>query len=62
MLNEIYERADWLAEMEELGEGRPHKAIIHGQIAERLRMIKQLEKRSDEQQQPVQLPTLKKFK
>lgn len=62
MLNEIYERADWLAEMEELGEGRPHKAIIHGQIAERLRMIKQLEKRNEEHQQPVQLPTLKKIK
>lgn len=60
VLNEIYERADWLAEMEELGEGRPHKAIIHGQIAERLRMIKQLEKRKEEQ--PVQLPSMKKTK
>lgn len=45
LLNEIYERADWLAEMEELGEGKKHRSIIQSQIAERLRMIKEIEKK-----------------
>lgn len=35
VMQEIYERADWLAEMEELGEAKPHRQIIHFQIAER---------------------------
>lgn len=35
-MQEIYERANWLAEMEELGEAKPHRQIIHSQIAERL--------------------------
>lgn len=43
-MQEIYERADWLADMEELGEAKQHRAVIHAQIADRLRMIKQLEK------------------
>lgn len=47
VLNEINERADWLAEMEELGEAKQHRRIIHDQIAERLRLIKQLEKRKE---------------
>lgn len=34
-MQEIYERADWLAEMEELGEAKPHRQVIHFQIAER---------------------------
>lgn len=43
VLNEIYERADWLAEMESLGEGKKHREVIQSQIADRLRMIKKLE-------------------
>ena len=45
VLNEIYERADWLAEMEEIGEGRAHRPVIQAQIAERLRLIKKLEQK-----------------
>lgn len=44
MVSEIYERADWLAEMEDLGEGKQHRDVIQGQIAERLREIKRIEK------------------
>jgi Uncharacterised protein family (UPF0193) len=44
VLSEIYERADWLAEMEELGEGKKHRSVIHLQIASRLREIERLEK------------------
>jgi Uncharacterised protein family (UPF0193) len=44
VLSEIYERADWLAEMEELGEGKKHRNVIHLQIASRLREIERLEK------------------
>lgn len=44
-MQEIYERADWLAEMEELGEAKPHRQVIHSQIAERLRLIKEFEKK-----------------
>lgn len=43
MLNEIYERADWLAEMEELGEGKKHRDVIQAQIATRIREIKKIE-------------------
>lgn len=45
-MQEIYERADWLAEMEQLGEAKPHRQIIHSQISERLRMIKDFEKKN----------------
>lgn len=44
MVSEIYERADWLAEMEDLGEGKRHRDVIQGQIAERLREIKRIER------------------
>lgn len=44
-MNEIYERAEWLAEMEAMGEGKNHRQVIHSQIAERLRMVKKLEKK-----------------
>lgn len=42
-MNEIYERAEWLSEMEELGEGKKHRIIIQDQIAEKLRQLKQIE-------------------
>lgn len=44
-MNEIQERADWLAEMEALGEAKEHRPVILAQIAERLRRVKQLERR-----------------
>lgn len=44
VLQEIEERTDWLEEMEKLGEGKKYKEIIQGQIAERLRQIKQIKK------------------
>lgn len=43
MLQQINERAEWLAEMEELGEGKRYRDEIREQIAERLRHIKALE-------------------
>ncbi|GAB0097464.1 UPF0193 protein EVG1 homolog [Sergentomyia squamirostris] len=46
LLCEIHERAEWLAEMEALGEGRKHRDVIHNQIAEKLRQIKMLERRN----------------
>lgn len=48
-MEEIQERADWLADMEALGEAKAHRTVILGQIAERLRRVKELErKRVDE--------------
>ncbi|XP_055845568.1 UPF0193 protein EVG1 homolog [Episyrphus balteatus] len=44
LLDQISERADWLAEMEELGEGKKYREDIKSQIADRLRKIKSLEK------------------
>ncbi|XP_055909941.1 UPF0193 protein EVG1 homolog isoform X2 [Eupeodes corollae] len=44
LLDQINERADWLAEMEELGEGKKYRDDIKSQIADRLRKIKMLEK------------------
>lgn len=44
VLKEISERAEWLSEMEALGEGKKHKDIIMNQIAERMRLIKKIEK------------------
>lgn len=46
VLCEIHERAEWLAEMEALGEGKKHRDVIHNQIAEKLRQIKTLERRN----------------
>lgn len=47
-MNEIQERADWLADMEALGEGRDHRTVILSQIAERLRTVKRLERQRHE--------------
>lgn len=43
VLEQINERAEWLAEMEELGHGKKYRDEIREQIAERLRHIKALE-------------------
>lgn len=42
---QINERAEWLAEMEELGQGKKYRDEIREQIAERLRHIKSLERK-----------------
>ncbi|KAJ2939188.1 hypothetical protein O0L34_g8502 [Tuta absoluta] len=39
LITQIRERADWLAEMEDLGHAEPHREIIKEQIAERLRAL-----------------------
>lgn len=44
VLAEIGERSDWLADMEELGQGKKYRSMIQNQIAEKLREIKRLEK------------------
>lgn len=54
-MTEIYERADWLAEMEAIGEGKNHRHIIRSQIAERLRQVKMLEKRRQNEQGALQV-------
>lgn len=46
MLQEIQERAEWLDEMEKLGEGHKYRQIIQNEISERLRFIKELEAES----------------
>lgn len=43
LLNEIYERIEWLKEMNELGEGKKHRQVIDAQVTERLREIKRIE-------------------
>ncbi|XP_062128116.1 UPF0193 protein EVG1 homolog [Drosophila sulfurigaster albostrigata] len=43
LLDQINERADWLAEMEALGQGKKYYAEIHDQISERLHRIRTLE-------------------
>jgi hypothetical protein len=43
LLNEIYERIEWLKEMNELGEGKKHRQVIDSEVTERLREIKKLE-------------------
>uniref|UniRef100_A0A1A9WFB3 Uncharacterized protein n=1 Tax=Glossina brevipalpis TaxID=37001 RepID=A0A1A9WFB3_9MUSC len=43
LLDQIDERAEWLAEMEELGEGKKYRDEIREQIADILRQIKLLE-------------------
>lgn len=42
LLTQIRERAEWLAEMEYLGEASPHRDVINGQIAERMRALDSL--------------------
>jgi len=51
LLDQINERADWLAEMEELGEGKRYRNEVREQIAERLRQIKGLEAQEQLQKQ-----------
>ncbi|KAI8123412.1 putative UPF0193 protein EVG1 [Lucilia cuprina] len=51
LLQQINERAEWLAEMEELGEGKRYRDEIREQIAERLRQIKSLETKRKLQKQ-----------
>uniref|UniRef100_A0A1I8QFC8 Uncharacterized protein n=1 Tax=Stomoxys calcitrans TaxID=35570 RepID=A0A1I8QFC8_STOCA len=43
LLDQINERAEWLAEMEELGEGKRYRDEIREQISQRLRQIKALQ-------------------
>lgn len=45
LLNEIYERIEWLKEMNELGEGKKHRQVIDAQVTERLREIKRIEEK-----------------
>lgn len=51
VLIQITERAEWFAEMEELGEGKKYRNEIHTQIAQRLRKIKQIETKLEMQKQ-----------
>lgn len=44
VLKEISERAKWLSEMEALGQAKKYKDIMMNQIAERMRLIKKIEK------------------
>ncbi|CAH3998122.1 UPF0193 protein EVG1 homolog isoform X1 [Pieris brassicae] len=39
LMTQIRERAEWLAEMEDMGHGAPHRELIQDQIAERLRAL-----------------------
>lgn len=43
VLQEIEERIEWLNEMDKLGEGHKYKQMIQNEIAERMRLIKQLD-------------------
>ncbi|KAH8339793.1 hypothetical protein KR074_010485 [Drosophila pseudoananassae] len=43
LLDQINERANWLTEMESMGQGKKYRAEITDQIAERLRRIQALE-------------------
>ncbi|XP_037944179.1 UPF0193 protein EVG1 homolog [Teleopsis dalmanni] len=45
ILKQINDRAEWLAEMEQLGEGEKYRDEIRSQIADRLRKIKRLQER-----------------
>lgn len=49
LLNEIYERIEWLNEMNELGEGAKHRQVIDAQVTERLREIKRIEEKTDKE-------------
>lgn len=39
VISQIRERAEWIAEMEDLGHAGPHREIIREQIAERIRAL-----------------------
>lgn len=39
VLTQIRERAEWLADMEDLGQAGPHRDLIKDQIAERMRAL-----------------------
>lgn len=43
LLKEIYERIEWLKEMNALGEAKKHRQVIDAQVTERLREIKRIE-------------------
>lgn len=45
LLNEIFERMEWMKEMNQLGEGKKHRQVIDAQVTERLREIKRLEEK-----------------
>lgn len=45
LLNEIFERMEWMKEMNQLGEGKKHRQVIDAQVTERLREIKSLEEK-----------------
>jgi hypothetical protein len=51
LLNEIYERIEWLNEMESLGESKKHRPIINAQVTERLLEIRQIEKKIQEKRE-----------
>ncbi|XP_055376722.1 UPF0193 protein EVG1 homolog [Condylostylus longicornis] len=48
ILQEIDERADWLAEMDQIGEGQKYRGLIQQQIASKLREIRALQRRMDD--------------
>lgn len=50
VLEQIEERAEWLAEMEELGEGKKYRDEIRNQIADKLRAIKMIERKKQTKQ------------
>lgn len=45
LLNEIFERIEWMKEMNQLGEGKKHRQVIDAQVTERLREIKRIEEK-----------------
>ncbi|CAG9808601.1 unnamed protein product [Chironomus riparius] len=49
LLKEIYERIEWIKEMDELGEGKKHRQVIDAQVTERLREIKRIEEKLGKQ-------------
>lgn len=53
MLDQINERAEWLAEMEELGEGKRYRDEIREQIADLLRHIKLIETKAKLQKEGI---------
>lgn len=55
MLREISERAEWIKDMEKLGEGKQYRTMIRNEIAERLNRIKILEKKRMEAQRETDM-------
>lgn len=55
VLDEIRDRAEWLDNMERLGQGKQHRVMIQNQIGGKLREIKRLEKIHHEHETLVQL-------